>query len=96
MAPRHCNSILSGHTLAGLISVDIQSHWTWSSTLLQSANQAFQYVSLLHSVFILLECSAAYYRNKYCICDKEELAPTFLCQLASQNVVCAHQRIMIS
>ncbi|KAK9834606.1 hypothetical protein WJX74_005599 [Apatococcus lobatus] len=27
----------------GLISVDIQSHWTWSSTLLQSANQAFQY-----------------------------------------------------
>jgi len=25
--------------------VDIQSHWTWSSTLLQSANQAFQYVS---------------------------------------------------
>ena len=31
--------------LAGLISVDIQSHWTWSSTLLQSANQAFQYVS---------------------------------------------------
>lgn len=31
--------------LTGLISVDIQSHWTWSSTLLQSANQAFQYVS---------------------------------------------------
>jgi len=30
---------------SGLISVDIQSHWTWSSTLLQSANQAFQYVS---------------------------------------------------
>lgn len=27
----------------GLISVDIQSHWTWSSTLLQSANQAYQY-----------------------------------------------------
>ena len=32
---------------AGLISVDIQSHWTWSSTLLQSANQAFQYVSIV-------------------------------------------------
>ncbi len=35
----------AGRTIkTGLIAVDIVSHWTWSSTLLQSSNQAFKYV----------------------------------------------------
>ncbi|KAK9812194.1 hypothetical protein WJX73_003550 [Symbiochloris irregularis] len=34
----------AGRTIkTGLIAVDITSHWTWSSTMLQSTNQAFQY-----------------------------------------------------
>ena len=36
-------ALLSRRVKTGLISVDIVSHWCWSSTILQSANQAWIY-----------------------------------------------------
>lgn len=37
------STILCRRIKTGLISVDIVSHWCWSSTILQSANQAWIY-----------------------------------------------------
>ena len=38
-----CRFCLADLTSLLILQVDIQSHWTWSSTLLQSANQVYQY-----------------------------------------------------